>query len=99
MWMLLVWRWRLVCHVRLLMLLMLLLLVCVLAGACGFDLRAALVDNGLVLRVGGGVAAVECVVERSAEGFSCALYNDVSMCSFGESYCVKDLREYLLLPL
>jgi hypothetical protein len=90
---LLVWRCRLVRHVRLL------LLVCVLAGACGFDLRAAFIDDGLVLCVGGGVAAVECVVESSAEGFSCALYNGVSMCSFGESCYVGDLREYLLLPL
>lgn len=60
-------------HVWLLLLLLLLLLGSVLAGACGFDFRSAFVDDGLVFGVRGGVAAVECVVEGSAEGFSCAV--------------------------
>ena len=66
------------------LLLLLLLLSGVLAGACGFDFRSAFVDDGLVFGVRGGVAAVECVVERSAEGFSCALRNSVSICTHEE---------------
>lgn len=40
------------------------------------DLRASGVDDGLVLRVRGGVAAVECVVECAAEGFAGALWRN-----------------------
>jgi hypothetical protein len=66
----------LVAHL-LLLLMRLVLLVCLLLSqlpcACGFDLSAPFVDDGLVFCVRGGVAAVKGVVECSAEGFSCAL--------------------------
>jgi hypothetical protein len=65
--------------------LLLLLLVCVLTGACGLDLRTAFVDDGLVLCVGGGVSAIECVVECSAKGFSCAV--DTCCCRFEVCHC------------
>jgi hypothetical protein len=58
---------------HLLYLLLMCLLLCVLPCACDFDLRAAFFDDGLVLCVSGGVAAVEGIVECSAEGFSCTL--------------------------
>jgi hypothetical protein len=76
---LLVWHWRLVCHVRLL------LLVCVLTGACGLDFRTAFIDDGLVFRVGGWVSAIERVVECSAEGFSCAV--NTCCCCFKVCHC------------
>jgi hypothetical protein len=55
------------------LLLLMCLLLCVLPRACGFDFRTTFIDDGLVLCVGGGVAAVEGIVECTAEGFSCTL--------------------------
>jgi hypothetical protein len=50
------------------------LLLCQLPRASGFDLCAPFFDDGLVFRVGGGITAVEGIVECSAEGFSGALW-------------------------
>ena len=72
----------------------LLLLVCVLAGACGFDFRSAFVDYGLVFCVGGGVAAVEGIIERSAKGFSSTL-GLVLMCFPQCNEANEDLHECL----
>lgn len=85
------------CRSLLLLVLVLLRLTCILPRARSFDFRAPFFDDGLVFCVGGGVAAVERVVECTSEGFSCALGILLSFCLFSKKRLGRK-REHTWMP-